>query len=151
MQFIPPPSILENTFNRRKQIASNWQRAEVAFTFLAPSDYKMRKEKTSINSTASSQRMELLGRSFRNVITLIRLRTLTGRGTITNTDLGISRKTFGLEMTSFTSRYLNPLTCQLKRFRFIEIPSFFSFSLSLPSSQINSWPKHGSSHRFRGF
>lgn len=125
MQFIYlTPKILESTFNRRKQIASNSRRAEVEFTCLAPSVCKMKREKISINSIASFQPTERLGPSFRNVITLIHPRILTGRGTITNTDLEISRLTFGSEMISFTSKSAN---CQrsLKRFFFLLIDIHF--------------------------
>jgi Fibrinogen beta and gamma chains, C-terminal globular domain len=76
----------------------------VEFTTLAPDESQTLKEEIFISNIASTQRKERHGRLFRNVITFIRLRISTGRGTIIKTDLEIFRGISGLEMISFTSK-----------------------------------------------
>lgn len=73
-------------------------------------------EKIFTSSTASTPPREQPGPSFKNAITLIHLRTSTGRGMIISTDLEISRGTSGSATTSFTSKSDPALNFYLKAF-----------------------------------
>lgn len=67
----------------------------------------MKTEEIFISNIASIPPRAQPGRLFKNAITLIRLRTSTGRGTITKAALEICRPTSGSAMTSFTSKTVN--------------------------------------------
>lgn len=110
------PFFPENTFNRRKQIAFNWRLAGAVCTPLASSESLMKKETTSINNIASIRRKARRGPSFRSAITLIRLRTSTGRGMTTSTASEISRETSGSATNTSTGKPAFAITSRLNVF-----------------------------------
>lgn len=137
---------LKNTYNRRKQIVFNLQRVGVESTPSAPDVNWTPEGEIFISNIASTPRKEWHGRLFRNVITFIRMRISTGRGTITKTDLEISRGIFGSEMISFTSKSFPVSFCIVRNKK-----TFILKGFSVLLWQIDTWPEHDPTHRSRGF